>query len=96
MAKKKAWVRPDGDDLSVSPSTEVDDPEIINEWLQSLKEDKELWPRGWQVTETPAIQGFFIDSYGAYLQKGEACIDPLTKDEYYWHCLATAQCRRRK
>ena len=29
IAKKKKWGRPDGDDLSISPSTDVDTEEVI-------------------------------------------------------------------
>ena len=95
IARKKAWGRPEGTDFSTSPSTEVDNEETINEWRQSLKEDKELWPRGWHVVDGPSKRGFYIDQYGVYLLKGDATIDSQTKDDYSYHCIATEACRRR-
>jgi len=93
--RKNKWGRSDDDDLSEPPSNEADPLEVIGEWIESLKNDKEIWPSSWHIVDSPASSGWFIDKYGVYLLKGDATIHPDTKDAYSWHCLATPACRRK-
>lgn len=65
-AKQLAWGRPEGNDPSESPSQTLDDEETINAYREELKNDKQLWPDGWQVVDSPAKNGFFIDKWGTY------------------------------
>ena len=94
--KKQRWGRPEAVDLATAPSSVVDDLETIDEWRQSLMADKDLWANGWHMLEAgPAKTAWWVDKYGIYMQKGGASINEETKDEYYWHCIASERCRRK-
>ena len=96
VTRNITWGRPEGANLSEQPSPLVDDLETIEEWRQSLMADKGLWPNGWWMVEAgPAKTAWWVDKYGIYMQKGAASIHDETKDEYYWHCLASERCRRK-